>query len=143
VLQLVLAESDHVIRAFSPNTPDHALAIAVLPWRSPGADDLIEFKDINAFDEFVSKDSVSIPMDESGVYVPRKRVRELLRRPTCRRMLGDRDVEYSPVSVIENNENVQKRETYRRHDHEIHCDRFVQVISDESAPGLRRRVTSP
>src|ERR1700730_17775001 len=92
--------------------------------------------------EILPEDSVTIAQQVAREYVKRKRFPQLLSRPLCRWVGGHIEVENAPAVMSQHQKHVKHLEANGRHGQEIDGEQLREVIVQEGAPGLRRRLAA-
>src|ERR1035437_5730102 len=142
-IQTALAEYDHVIQALAANGPDHAFDIGVLPWRPRRRKHLFDAHGLHLVDEVLAEDPIPIPEQISRCSVPRKGLAYLLSSPLRRWMRRDCEMHNASAIMRQHQKHVQDLEPDRRHGEEVDRHQILQVIVEESPPGLGRRFSPP
>jgi len=94
--EMVLAEDDHVVEAFTADGADQPLDVRILPGRSGRGEDLLDAHPFDPAPEVLAVDRVSVAKEESRCFVVGKRLDDLLGRPRRRRVLRDVEVDDLP-----------------------------------------------
>src|SRR5215813_1091766 len=87
--QMSLVQDDHVVQAVAANAPDQPFDIRILPRTAGGDDDLFDPHMPYPLPKGPAIDLVPIAQQIPRGLVPREGINDLLRRPRCRGMLGD------------------------------------------------------
>jgi hypothetical protein len=96
--QVPLVDHDHVVQAFSANTPDYPFRIAVLP-RTPGRyRNLSDTQSIHSCPEIMAVDPIAIPYQIVRRGIVRKWLHDLLCRPCSGRVF--RNIEMQHTSTV-------------------------------------------
>src|SRR6266705_4921748 len=116
--EMVLAEDDQMVQAFSANGSDHPLHVGVLPGGLGRGEDLPDPYRPDDPPELVAVSTIPIPQQEAMLgSVSGEGLPDLLRGPGRGRMRGDVDVQDAPAVVGENHEAEEQTEGGGR-DHE-------------------------
>ncbi len=132
--QMVLAEHDDVIQAFSPNRPNDPFHVRRLPWGSIRDDDLFDAHVFHALAEVVTVDAVSISNQESRRFFVWKCLDDLLSGPACGWVWRHIAMNDSPSVVPKDHEAVEQLETHSRDDKEVNRRDIPDMVLEEGSP---------
>ena len=104
--QMMLANYDHMIQAFTSNRADQSFGIAVLPRRSRRGRSVTNAHRSNTPGEWLAIDAVPITNQISRRWVPAARFADLPSDPFGGRMRGDAKPHNSPPVVSDNQQSV-------------------------------------
>jgi len=104
--EMVLAESEDVVRALTADRADQALHECVLPRRPGGTDDLLDPHLANGLAKQCAIDAVSIAVEIGGDGRARKCLLDLMRGPPGSGIRGDVDMQDHAAVVGEDHEAV-------------------------------------
>ena len=93
-----------------------------------------------SFPKLIAEDPVAVPKQVTRDLIKGEGLPELLRGPLGRRMGGDVEMHDPPSVVSQNQEHVQDLKPDRRHGEEVDRHHVLDVILQECAPVLRRRL---
>jgi len=82
--------------------------------------------------------TVAVPNQITRSSIKRERFYQLMRRPLCRRVLGDVEVDDSPSIVSEIDEDEQHPTSLGRDDKEVDRYQIPEVLVEKRPPGGRR-----
>ncbi len=135
--QMPLAQHDEVIETFSSDRSDQPLGISVLPGRSGCGQHRCDAHAAKSFAHDVPVRAIAVADEESWRLVVRKRLDELLGRPSGRGIRRDVEVHHAAPIEAEDHEAVEDPECDGRHSEEVDGGDVAEVILDESPPGIR------
>jgi len=90
---MTLVQDDHVVQAFTAETPNQPLDVRILPRTPWGDHDLLDPHMLYPLPEGSAIDVVPIAQEIPRGLVPREGINDLLRGPLCCGMLGDVEVD--------------------------------------------------
>ena len=138
--KMALAKDDYVVETLAADGSDQALDEGVLPRGPRGAHDLVDAHSFDATAKRYAKDGVAIPHEKPRRAGLGKCLHDLLSGPGGGRMLGQVEVQDATAIVSEDDENVEHAEGGGRDCEEIDRGQGADVVGQERAPGLRRRL---
>ena len=137
------AEDNQMIEAFTANRSDDAFHIGTLPGR-PGCREYFRYAQVpDLAVEIVAEDAIAITQQVTRDLVKRESFPQLLASPLGGRMGGDIEMEDPATVMSQHQEHVEDLEPNRGNREEIDRHQGLDVVVEESPPGLRRRLTEP
>jgi hypothetical protein len=114
-----LAQHDHVVEALPPDRPDDPFAVAILPGRPGGGDDLFNAQDLQSIDDFRTVGAIPIPGQIPRGGIEGKRLDQL--QPCPLRSGVSSDVEVNDSSSVEgqDQDHLKRPEGCGRHSEEV------------------------
>jgi hypothetical protein len=127
---MAFVQDDHVVQAFTPNTPNQPLDIRILP-RTPGGDyDLFDPHMLYPLPKGSAIDAVPIAQEIPRGLVPREGLNDLLGGPRGRGMLGDVEVD-DVTSIVEQDDQDKEHRVPHGGDHQEIQGHQVRPVSRE------------
>jgi hypothetical protein len=83
---------------------------------------------------------IAVAQQRGRCTFPRKRLAQLVSRPLGVRMCRDSEVNYTTTLVRQHEKHIEDLKPNRRHGEEVYRYKAVDMILEESAPGLARRL---
>ena len=131
-----LVQHNHMIQTFASDRTNQAFRVRILPRRARRRNHFFEGHVADAPLKDVAIDAIAITNQESLRCIVRKRLDDFLRRPSCRWMCCDVEVDDMPPFVAQHDKGEEYAKRGRWDDEEVDGDDVGQVISQESPPGL-------
>ena len=133
---------DHndVIKAFMPYRTDQSFDVRTLPRGSGGGENLGDLQVRDLLTEGIAIDPVTVAEQVAGSSVPGKCLSNLGRSPFGSWMLGHVEMNDTPALVGQDQKDKEKLEVNGRHDEEVHRHQLPDMVLEEYAPSLRRRL---
>src|SRR5438067_1067662 len=97
--QMPLSEYDHVIEALSANAPNEPFREWILPRTFRCCEHLLDSHSLNPVSEMATVDSVTVPYRISRHSIFWQRFDDLLRRPFCRGVLSDIEMQHMATLI--------------------------------------------
>jgi hypothetical protein len=138
-LQARFTEHDHVIETLATSGSNESLDKGILPRRVRRRKHFLNPDRLCRGPQAIER-MIAIVDQESWRLVPRKSLAQLLGGPRRCRMRGNRDVPNASPIVGEEHQDEQESVGHRRDYEEIGRHDLADVIPQERAPGLRRRL---
>jgi len=138
VLKVAFADDDEVIEALAADGPDESFDVRILPRRTRRNGLLLEPKGRHAFGELLAVGTITVAQQVLRRSFEREGVYDLLPGPSCRRSLGDGEMQHLPAVVGQNREDKENTESDRRHREDVDRDELFRVVGEEGPPRLRR-----
>jgi len=137
------ADDDHMIQALAPDRADDPLDVGPLPGRPRCAEHFLDAEFLDLLGEVVAEDAVAVPQEIAWRGIPRKGLPELLGGPFCGGVRRDAEVQDPAALVGQHQEHIQNLKPDRRHGEEVDRHHGLEVILQEGAPRLGRRLPVP
>ena len=133
-------EHDHMIETLAPNGANHPLHVGSLPRGSRRRQHFVDAHVSHLSSELIAEDSIAVAEQVPRELVEGKCLPQLLPRPLRGWVGGHIEVKNATTIVGQYQEHVKDLEAYGRHGEEIDGNQLLDVILQECAPGLRRRL---
>jgi len=133
-------EHDHVVETLAPNGTNHPLHKCSLPRRTGRGQDLLHAHVSYLFSEVIAEDRVPVPQQVARNFVIGKCIPQLLARPLGGRMGGYIEVKNAATIMGQYQKHVEDLEANCGDREEIDGDELRDVVLQECAPSLRRRL---
>ena len=137
-----LMEHDHMVQAFPPNGSNHPLHVGSLPGGARRGQNFADAHVSHLLSEVRAEDSIAVAQQVARQLVEGKGIPQLLPRPLRGRVRGHVAVENAPSVMGQNQKHIENLETEGGHAEEVDRDQLREVIVQEGAPGLRRRLAT-
>jgi len=111
--QMILVEDDDMVEAFTADTPVQPLRVGTLPRAVRRGEYVLDAHVLHPPSKLVAIDLVVVAEQLLGCGVPGKGLRDLLRRPRCRRVFRQREVENVAAFKGQDEENAEDLESDR------------------------------
>jgi hypothetical protein len=138
-MEVLLAEDNHVVKAFSADGAHETFSIWILPRRARCRENFLYAEATNSTAELLSVDAVAVTNHVLGYSVLRKCLDDLLGGPDRAGMFGHVEVKNTPPVMRQYEEDVKDAEGGRRHGEEVDRGQRSDVVVEEGSPRLRRR----
>src|ERR1700745_2007395 len=135
-------EHDHMIEALAANGTNHSLHIGSLPRRArckqhfPGTQGPHLFSEVNA------EDRITVAQQVTRELVKGKGLPQLLPRPLSGRVGGHIEMKNATTIMGQHQKHVKNLETECGYGEEVDGDQLCEMVLQEGAPGLRRRLAA-
>src|SRR6266481_821354 len=133
-------EHEHMVQALAPDRTNHALEVGPLPGGSRGAQHFLDTHVSHLSPEGIAEDSIAVAQQVARELVKGKGFSQLLSRPLRSGMGGHIEVQNATPVMGQYQEHVKNLETDGGHSKEVDRDQLLDVILQERAPGLSRRL---
>jgi len=127
-------QNDHVVQAFTANTPDQPLNIRILPRTSWGDHDFLDPQMLYPLLKGRAIDAVPVTQEIPRGLVPREGLDDLLGGPFRGGMLGDVEVDDAPSMMGQDDQDKEQRVPHRGDHQEIQSDQVLHVIRETCLP---------
>ncbi len=97
LLKVAFADDVDLIEAFSADSPAESFDVRILPRRSRHGWLLLNSKGRHTLGELVAVDAIAVAQQVFGRRLEREGVDDLLPGPSCRRRLGDGEMQHLPT----------------------------------------------
>ena len=134
--QMVFPEDDDMVEKLSANTADEAFGRPILPGTSEGGSSGMDSESHDRVGDVGRENGIVVEDQEPMRGFLREGIAELLDHPPSDRVLGHVEMENAPPAMVDREPDVEKMETDRRHDEEVHPGDHVPVIAQEGDPAL-------
>src|ERR1700737_4015511 len=131
-----------MVETLTPNGTNDPFDIRPLPGGSRCGENFLDSHVCDLPAEIIPEDGVTIAQQVVREYVKRKGFSQLLSSPLCRWVGGHIEVENAPAVMSQHQKHVKHLEANSRHGKEIDGDQLLEVIVQEGAPSLRRRIAA-
>src|SRR5271165_90286 len=131
-----------MIEALAPNRTNHPLYIRSLPRGSRRRQHFMDAHVSHLFSEVKAEDSIAVAQQVTRELVKGKGFPQLLSCPLGSRVGGHIEVQNATPVVSQYQKHVKHLETDGGHREEVDGDHLGEVVLQESAPGLRRRLVA-
>src|SRR5271165_7583700 len=131
-----------MIEALAPNRTNHPLHIRSLPRGSRRRQHFMDAHVSHLFSEVKAEDSIAVAQQVTRELVKGKGFPQLLSCPLGSRVGGHIEVQNATPVVSQYQKHVKNLETDGGHREEVDGDHLLEVVLQESAPGLRRRLAA-
>ena len=138
--EMAFIEDDDVVETVSAYRPDKALNIGILPRRPGCRENFLDGEALNTTAEVVAVDTVTVAHHVLGRRVLGKRLNDLLGSPVRAGVTGDVPMQDTPAVVGEDEKDVEDAKSRGRHGEEVDRGERTDMVVEEGAPGLRRRL---
>src|ERR1700737_4156156 len=135
-------ENDDMIEALAPNGTNHPLNESSLPRRARRGQHFLNAHVSHLFSEVVAEDRVAVAQQVAPQLVKGKCLSQLLSRPFCSRVHRHLEVKNATTVMGQYQKHIKNLETNRGHSEEVYGDHLRDVIFQESAPALGRRLAT-
>src|SRR5262245_10780923 len=137
--EMALVQDDHVVQAFTADTPDQPLDVRILPRTPWGDHDLLDPHMLDPLPKGSAIDAVPIAQEIPRGLVPREGLNDLLGGPLRGRMLGDVEVDDAPSRMGQDDQDKEHRVPHGGDHKEIQGHQVLHVIREKGLPCWRRR----
>src|SRR5271165_4142796 len=131
-----------MIEALAPNRTNHPLYVGPLPRGSRCGQHFVDAHVSHLFSELIAEDSIAVAQQVARQLVKGKGLPQLLPRPLCGGVGGHIAVKNATPVMGQYQKHVKYLETDGGHSEEVDGDHLREVVLQESAPGLRRRLAA-
>jgi len=138
--QMPLIQDDHMVEAFSTDTPDQSFDERILPRTSWCGNHLLDAHVLDALLEVPTIDTVTISQKVSGCFIPWESIDDLLGSPLGSWIRGDVEMQDAPSVMSQDQEDEEDLIPHGWYDEEVDGRDVSDVILQEALPGLRRRL---
>jgi hypothetical protein len=135
---MALVQDDHVVQAFTADTPDQPLDVRILPRRARGHHDLLDSHMPDALPKVGALDIIAIAQQIAWSYVPGEGFHRLLSCPLRRRMFRDVDMYHAARFMGQDEQDEEHFVGHGRHHKEIEGHQVLHVIRERALPRRRR-----
>src|SRR5215469_17124950 len=127
-----------MIQAVTPDGSDQPFHVGPLPWTCWRAEDFLDAHASDSLLELTPIDLVTIAQQVAWCGIFGKRLYHLLSCPTSRRMLRHVEVNDAPAMMSQHDKHEQHPKADGRHGEEVDRDEMLDMVVQESPPGLGR-----
>src|ERR1035438_3273088 len=135
-------ENDYMIEALASNGTNHPLHVSSLPRRARRGQHFLNTHVSHLFSEVVAEDRVAVAQQVARQLVKGKCLSQLLSRPFCSRVGRHIEMENATTTMGQYQKYVENLKTNRGHSEEVYGNHLRNVIFQESAPALGRRLAA-
>jgi hypothetical protein len=139
--QVGLTKDNQVVRALAANRTNDPFDERILPRRAGRADDVLDAHIGDTCTKRLSVNRIAIAHQVFRRGIARKRVDDLLRRPSLVGVARDIDMKNLPTVNREHNEDKENAEGRCRHRKEVDRSRSSEMIFEKRSPTRRRRLS--
>jgi hypothetical protein len=133
---------DEVVQTVPADRSDHALHEWILPRALRRDEHFLDSYSAHAASEGISIGAIPIAEQVTGCLVKREGLAELLNDPSRGRVGRDVEMHNPPSLVAKDDPDVQDLKEHSGHREEVHGGDILDVVLQERAPGLGRRLTA-
>src|SRR6516164_4983969 len=131
-----------MVKALAPNRTNHPLHIGSLPRGSGGGQYFADAQVSHLPAEFIPEDSIAVAQQVARDMVEGKGLPQVLSRPFRRWVSGHIEVQNATPVMRQYQKHVKYLETDGGHCEKVDGDHLREVVLQERAPGLRRRLAA-
>src|SRR5271167_2413316 len=131
-----------MIEALTPNGTNHPLHVRSLPRRARRGQHFMDAHVSHLFSELKAEDSIAVAQQVTRELVKGKGLPQLLSCPLGSRVGGHIEVQNATPVMGQYQKHVKHLETDGGHSEEVDGDHLREVVLQERAPGLRRRLAA-
>jgi hypothetical protein len=136
-MEVSLVDDEHVIQTLAADRADAPRGERVLPWTLRRRANLLDPHAVQAMEELLTVDPVTIPEEICRRGLLRERFDKLLSRPGGGGMLGDVEVDDAPAVVSEQDEDEEDPGAAGGSGEKVDRDQVADVVGEKRPPGLR------
>ena len=135
-------EHEHMVQALAPNRTNDALDVGPLPGGSRGAQHFVDTQVSHLSPEGIAEDNIAVAQQVARRLVKGKGFSQLLSGPLRGGVGSHIAVDNATPVMGQHQKHIENLETKGRHGKEVDGHQLLQVILQERAPGLRRRLAA-
>src|SRR2546430_8469450 len=126
--EMSLVQNDHMVQAFTTDTPDEPLDVRILPWTPGGDHDLLDPHMLYPLPKGSAIDAVPITQEIPRGLIPRKGFHHLLSRPCGSGVLRDVEMYDAAPFMSQDQQHIEHFVSDCRHDEEIQGHEVLHVV---------------